>query len=103
MESRMDGKLTLAPCGPSLTAQTAEPHTAQCEQRQFWRSLRKVAFSIRSSENAGKILAATHHSCNPPPIPPYPVPVAVSGVSLPTGLKLLNRLFFLLLSPRPIG
>jgi hypothetical protein len=43
MESRMDGKLTLAPCGPSLTAQTAEPHTAQCEQRQFWRSLRKVA------------------------------------------------------------
>ena len=69
MESKMDGKLTLAPCGPSLTAQTAEPHTAQCEQRQFWRSLKKVALVsevLRMLERPWQPLTipATHH--------PYP-------------------------------
>ena len=45
----------------------------------------------------------TYHSLRlPAPPPPYPA-LPTSGVALPTGLKLLNRLFFLLRSPLPIA
>lgn len=39
------GGLTLGPAGPSLTPQTAEPNTKQCEQRQVCRSLDDIRVS----------------------------------------------------------
>jgi hypothetical protein len=73
----MESKLTFCPFGPSLTPQTADPQTLQCEQTQY---------CLSPSVNC-KVL---------------PAKPDVSGVSRPTGDKLLNLRFFFDRSPRPM-
>ena len=70
-------KHTFCPLGPSLTPQTADPQTLQCEQTQYC-----LSPSV---------------SCEVLPAKPD-----VSGVSRPTGDKLLNLRFFFERSPRPM-
>ncbi len=91
---------TLGPFGPSLTAQTADPCTKQCEHLHVVLSLQNTC---QRKTYLTREFGETCHSLRlPAPPPPYPA-LPTSGVDLPTGLKLLNRLFFLLRSPLPIA
>ena len=91
--------LTLGPLGPSLTPQTADPCTKQWEHLHVCLSLQlTTSANLLNSQKR----CANQSLRDPAPPPPYPA-FPTSGVVLPTGLRLLNLLFFLLRSPLPIA